>query len=276
MKFNEDLSKIHADLCGDGCVSKSKDGNKHKYYRIDFRNTNLNLLKDFQDRFYNYFEIKPKNYNNERTTVHSKKFYYLLTNEFGSFYSRKWKMPNLSKNNSRYWLRAFYDCEGWVELKKAKSRTIGLECINEKGIKSIQKSLLKFEIDSSLKYKKERGIWRLRICGLNDIKKFSKYIGFLHPNKSRKLNEVLNSYKNYNWEIPKSKKDLLELIKIKGKNSKDRDEIKIHTIKLKNLLNLKRVLRNYKIKSKIYGPWKNQYGSINYYLVLNKRDLPNP
>jgi len=31
-----------------------------------------------------------------------------------------------------------------------------------------------------------------------------------------------------------------------------------------------------KIKSKIYGPWKNQYGSINHYLVLNKRDLPNP
>ena len=276
MKFDEDLSKIHGYLCGDGCVSKNKDQKKHKYYRTDLRNTNLTILKDFQSRVYNYFNIKPKIYSNQRATVHSKKIYYLLTNRFNSFYSKEWKMPNLNKNNLKFWLRAFYDCDGWVELQKAKSRTISLECINESGIKSIQKGLLKFKINSSLKYKKAKKIWRLRICGLDDIKGFSSYIGFLHPNKARKLDNVLNSYKDYIWDIFTSKKSLLKFIKNMGKIRKGRNQIKIHTIKLKNLLNLKKVLSTYKIRSKIDGPWKNQYGSINYYLVLNKRDLPNP
>jgi hypothetical protein len=107
MRFNEDLAKIHAYLCGDGCVSKNKKENKHKYYKIDFRNTNLVLLKDFQSS------------------------------------------------------------------------------------------------------------------------------------------------------------------KLRGKIRKGRNEIKIHTIKLKNLLNLRKILKRFNIKSKIHGPWKNQYGSINYYLTLN-------
>lgn len=65
-------------------------------------------------------------------------------------------------------------------------------------------SKLRFNINSSLKYKNNRDIWDLRICGLDD---------------------------------------------------------------------LKRLLKFYDIKSKIHGPWKNQYGSINYYLTLNKKVL---
>lgn len=269
MKFDNNLAKIHAYLCGDGYVIKNPENQKHKYYVIGFRNTNLALLMDFQNCFYKYFKIKPKIYKNERSALHSKELYFLLTKEFGSFYSREWKAPKLSKKHLRSWLRAFYDSEGWVEIQKAKSRVIGLQSINENGIKSVQKNLSKFKINSSLKYKENRKIWTLRISGLDDIKKFSKFIGFSHPNKSLKLKEAISSYINYYWNIPKDKKDLLNFIKLKGKIRDNGNQLKIHSIKLKNLLILKKLLKSYNVESKIHGPWKNQYDSINYYLVLN-------
>ena len=55
MKFNEDLAAIHAYLCGDGYLTKP---DKWKCYAIGLRNTNLILLKDFQNRFRKVFRVK--------------------------------------------------------------------------------------------------------------------------------------------------------------------------------------------------------------------------
>ena len=162
---------------------------------IGFRNTKLILLKDFQNKFYNYFKIKPYLIKGQRCRIQSKEIYNELTKEF-SYYSYKWKMPKLSKENLRYWLRAFFDCESWVECVKGKNRAIKLECVNSNGIKDIKKALKKFKIDSKLKkrIRKDKIIYRLGVFGLGNIKKFHNKIGFLHPNKKLKLIEVLNSY----------------------------------------------------------------------------------
>ncbi|MFO8016942.1 MAG: LAGLIDADG family homing endonuclease [Candidatus Woesearchaeota archaeon] len=58
LKFNRDLSIIHAYLSADGYVIKNPKTQKRKYYYIGFRNTNERLLQDFEERFYNYFKIK--------------------------------------------------------------------------------------------------------------------------------------------------------------------------------------------------------------------------
>ena len=52
--MNEDLAIIQSYLCADGYVTY---GDKPKYYRIGFRNTNLVLLKDFKERFERYFKV---------------------------------------------------------------------------------------------------------------------------------------------------------------------------------------------------------------------------
>ena len=54
LKFNINLSIIHAYLCGDGYVVKNPTTQKKKYYYIGFRNTNKILLDDFENNFYNY------------------------------------------------------------------------------------------------------------------------------------------------------------------------------------------------------------------------------
>jgi len=58
MKFDENLAAVHAYLCADGYVVKSKNP-KYKYFHIGFRNTNLILLKDFQEKFEKAFGLKP-------------------------------------------------------------------------------------------------------------------------------------------------------------------------------------------------------------------------
>ena len=133
MKFDENLAAVHAYLCADGYVIKNPKTQKQKYYMIGFRNTNLTLLKDFQEKFEKVFGIKPYLIEGERCRIGNKEIYGLLTKEFGSFYSWEWRMPKLNKKLMKIWLRAYFDCEGWVTCKSHQNRMIGADCVNEKG-----------------------------------------------------------------------------------------------------------------------------------------------
>lgn len=197
MKFNKNLSIIHAYLCGDGYVIKNPKTQKQKYYYIGFRNMNNVLLSDFEKNFFEYFKIKPRRCKDGRSVVQNKALYYELTEDF-SYYSREWTMPNLSDENLKLWLRAFFDCEAWVHCRKARDRHIGLDSVNHEGLKNIKLTLQKLGIDCKLKQKKGRDILRLLIYGKDNLIKFQKQINFLHPDKKVKLQEAINSYVSYN------------------------------------------------------------------------------
>src|SRR3989344_2333351 len=102
-------------------------------------------------------------------------------------------------------LRAFFDCEGWVEVQRGKSRLVGLECCNASGILQIKIALLRLGINCNIKKKKGRTIWRLTICGKDNIILFQEQINFVHPNKKEKLREAIESYVNHDWKIPQTK-----------------------------------------------------------------------
>ena len=134
MKMDENLAAVHAYLCADGYVIKNPSTQNQKYYRMGFRNTNLTLLKDFQTCFEGYFGIKISLYPGQRCQKGSKEIYEQLTKEFGSFYSWEWRMPALNEKMSRIWLRAYFDCEGWVFCKSRQNRHIGADCVNKIGL----------------------------------------------------------------------------------------------------------------------------------------------
>lgn len=196
MKFNDDFASIHAYLCADGYVIRNPETQKHKYYYIGLRNTNLKILKDFQFKFNRTFGIMPIiTKEKDRCKIQNKKIFFQLTKHF-SFYSHEWTLPKLDKQELRSWLKSYFDCDGWVEFKKSKNhRIIGLESVNLKGLEQIKFTLLKnFEINSNIRPRKGRNIWRLTICGKDDLEKFKNEINFFHPNKRRKLLGALNSY----------------------------------------------------------------------------------
>ena len=79
MKFNEDLTAIHAYLCADGYVIRNPTTQSHKYYYIGLRNTNLTLLMDSQERFYRFFGVKPIITKDGRARIQNKEIYQKLT-----------------------------------------------------------------------------------------------------------------------------------------------------------------------------------------------------
>jgi len=148
MKFDENLTTIHGYLCGDGYVMKNPTTQKHEYYRISFRNTNLTLLRDFQSKFLGLFGLRPYITNEGRSRIQNKEIYEILTPKY-SYYSYEWTMPKLPQKYLKFWMRAMFDCEGWVEYNKKKyRRLVRFESCNQRGIMSIQTGLKRFKIES--------------------------------------------------------------------------------------------------------------------------------
>ena len=274
MLFNNDLASIHGYLCADGYVIKNPPQQKHKYYHIGFRNTNDILLKDFQERFTRVFGICPIITKDGRCKIQSKKIFLLLTKR-DTYYSDRWKLPKLTKEQLSMWLRAYFDCDGWVSVVKAKDRKIGLDSINSYGILKIKNVLKKeFGIDSTVKKRKTRNIWSLAICGKDDLEKFQSQICFLHPKKKAKLREGIGSYVSYEWDIPQNEIELAQFISKKARVNEKRREMRIFSICKSNLIKIAYNLKQVKIHAKVLGPWKNKY-STYYCLVIKFTELNN-
>jgi hypothetical protein len=268
MKFNEDLASIHAYLCADGYVIKNPVSQVHKYYYIGLRNMEIVLLKDFQGKFMRFFGVKPIIAKDGRAKIQNKAIYETLTKD-NIYYSANWSFPKLTKRLYSFWLRSYFDCDGWVSVIKAKDRKIGLDSINHHGILQIQSVLYKkFDISSTVKERKNRHIWSLAICGRDDLIKFAKSIGFLHPKKKVKLTEALNSYMDYSWKVPVDKESLIKFIKTKGKFSKKRGQVRFYSIILRNLSDFKRALAKFKVHSRIC---KSINGNGNSFYTLSIR-----
>ena len=272
---NKNLAIIHAYLCADGYVIKNPKNQKQKYYRIGFRNTNLVLLKDFQERFEKVFNLKPRLVEGERSEIGSKEIYEKLTKEFGSFYSKEWKVPELKKGFSNFWLRTFFDCEGWVFCRTRQNRHIGLDTINEKGLDKIIIELNKLGIKTIKKENKKRKMFRIFIYGEENLKKFQNKIGFLHPGKKKKLQETLNDFVKYEWIFPKEDKKCKEFVKNKLKEKiriKKPHYIRIISKEEANLSKLKFYLHKFYAVESLLNKRKNGIGTTYYELTINKKE----
>jgi hypothetical protein len=276
MNFDENLAAIHAYLCADGYVIKNPETQKQKYYMIGFRNTNLILLKDFQERFYKYFRINPHLIEGQRCRIGSRELYELLTKEFGSFYSWHWNMPNLNNELTKIWLRAYFDCEGWVTCKSHQNRQLGIDCVNEKGLIQIKEALKGLDIASKIKKRNTRNIHHLSIYGKENIINFRNNIGFLHPAKKEKLDNAIKNFVEYEWKFPSEKEKLIGFIKniliTRGKIRKNSWIIRIISKEENNLITLQKELINlFEIESKVHKSI-NGIGTVYFELDINKKD----
>ncbi|MFO8015981.1 MAG: LAGLIDADG family homing endonuclease [Candidatus Woesearchaeota archaeon] len=207
--------------------------------------------------------------------MQNKTVYYRLVEGF-SYHSKKWVIPQIARTNLRYWLRAFFDCEGWVLLKKKQNRHIGLDSVNRKGLRAIKSALQEFDIESRIKKVKNRDLLRLVIYGKNNMVKFSKEINFLHPEKKRKLEETINSYVIYVWKFPEEKEKLhsfmKSVIKSRIKNKKV-NRIRICSKIRDNLLIMKKHLNDeWGVRSIVSNEQRNGVGTPYYELSINKKE----
>jgi len=273
LRFNDDLAVVHAYLCADGYVCKT--GKDLKAGRLGLRNTCPELLFDFQERFKRYFTFEPHIYDG-RCAIHCKTAWTFLINNFNSFHSYEWIFPNgMNEKQTCLWLRAFFDCESWITKRAAKDRSVSLECVNEKGIYSVQKALNELQIKSTISKRKTRPIYVLRICQKEMIVKFKNKIGFLHPQKKAALDESLNTYISYEWKFPKETNALNEFViakLIEKVKVNKMGQIKFCSNTKSNLVKLSKYLFElFKIDSKVYGPRYNGLGTKFFQLEINKK-----
>jgi len=189
--------------------------------------------------------------------------------ENGPYFSNNWSYPKLSQENSKYWLRACFDCEGWIIADKRKTRSICLESINRKQLPNLQKALEKFGIKSKIYQRKNRKTSTLTIPDKQSILNFEKEIGFLHPKKKTRLEKCIGSFVDYYWNI--SKDNIKQIFKEKAKIHKQYIA-KVFSIKKKNLEQISDIIFDlFDIESKIYKN-TNGLGNVYYYLAIQKKD----
>jgi len=276
---NLDLAALHGYLCADGYVISHKKDSKRKYYRMALRNTEKVLLEDFQSKFYNVFGLTPKIPTAlDIAYKSSKETYFLLTNTFGSFYCREWAFPEIfiTLELKAIWLRSVFDCEGWVIVRVAVDRRIGIEMVNFKGLNKIKSLLLEFGIKSRFHIRKNGRIFALYIFGKENLVKFSKKIGFLHPKKKVKLKEAINSFQNPVWAFPTKELLLKKFIlkKLKGKSGKIGENKIIVCSSLRiNLEKLQpRLIELYKVKPLVSKKNFNGIGTPYFQLSINRKE----
>lgn len=274
-----DFAALHSYLCADGYVCRNLPHQKTKYYRIGLRNTNLVLLKDFQSKFEKVFGKKPLiSRQGDRCQIGNKEIFLWLNKNFGSFHSHDWVLPEsfFSYCLLSNWLRAFFDCEAWVVCRKARDRQIALESVNFSELTKIKRCLKRFfAIDSSVCSRSKRSTWRISICGKDGLMKFKNKIGFLHPQKKRKLDETLDSFADYSWHFPKGGLTLrafvLSFLKKRVKRTGRR--IRICSNKKKNLIGLSRAMKAlFSIDSKVSKSRFNGVGTRFFELAIQKKE----
>ena len=193
-------ARIFGYLAGDGYVSLVKNVNGNGY-EVNFYPDNYATLVAFVEAIRAVYDKEPFVYRYKNKRI----FYVRCRNKkicndllsISKFKSLEWDFPFKvfkDKKSKKEWLRAFFDCEGYVGKKY-----IQVQSVNKKGLISVQKLLREFGIESKIYvYKRKQKSWNinylLNINKRNMRIKFFKKIGFNHTLKKNKLQELIKSW----------------------------------------------------------------------------------
>lgn len=180
-------------LSGDGSLSirREKSNPKKIHYDIGFYPDDKNMLSLFLTTFKELYRKEPKiflekNYYKVRITS---KTACLDLIRFTKFHSLEWRIPTFVNTTElkREWLRAFFDCEAYVDKNR-----ITIQSVNKNGIIDIRQALQEFSIESKIyQYKRRQKNWNtnylLIIMKINSRINFLNKVGFNNLKKQIRL-----------------------------------------------------------------------------------------
>lgn len=195
------LARLHGYVCGDGSANfysySHRKPKAHLNIKIDDQACLDKIIEAFArlDYFPNILEAKGK--NGAWFTVQAQKE--KIVREIlslGPVGSYKWRMPDLQKQQwIREWITAFFDSDATVTCV---NREIVVESVNQTGLRHLRMILAKnFGVYSNLKFRRDREIYLLRICGKSNLERFCDNVGFYHQQKQKKVCTILSSYQRY-------------------------------------------------------------------------------
>jgi len=118
-------------------------------------------------------------------------------------------------------------------------------------------------------------MYRILIYGEDNLKQFKNKIGFLHPDKKKKLDNCLRDYVKYDWDFPEDKKKCQKFVKklLKEKiRIKKPYYVRIFTKKENNLKRLQKLLKKFYNLYSLVDERKNGTGTIFYEMSINRKE----
>jgi hypothetical protein len=188
-----ELARIHAHLCGDGFVSLFKTGEKDRNLRatIGYSNNNQKLLEEFRRDFNKIFNVKMTIRNKKDVYVRSIKIYLFIINKFGSFKSKKWRIPKLIKDSNKgiklEWLKSFFEDEAYDEKRYNRLK---IKSVNLEGLEDIKDMLDSINIFSKITGPNCDETFYITIPHFDSVKEFQNFVKI----PARKTSNILNSY----------------------------------------------------------------------------------
>lgn len=208
-KFSGEKARIIGFIMGDGSINSS-DRNGH-HHDIRFYPDNLRVAKIFMRDFEYLYLKKPKlkKLKNYFSLHISSKPAWEDLRKIGDFSSLKWEFPKIlfSEEEKIEWLKAIFDCEAYVNVKK---KNINFQTVSKKGIISIQNLLKELGIESKIyPYKRNNPKWNINyllfIWGKANIYNFAQRVGFNHSLKKKKLKNISRCARTANGRVSKTR-----------------------------------------------------------------------
>ena len=205
-KMTKKKAYILGVICGDGYLHRTKNDS----YQVALQAVDKDFVLEFSNCIKNVYRLEPSftkimikkdNWNDKwQTRICSKEIFYDIL-EYGMFNTSSWRIPKVIFNSSKKvkcsFIKGFFDSEGCVD----KSRKIVGVSTNKIGLKELKNLLFSLDIESNILKRKSKSANRKDLFYLNitckeNIKKYSKFIGFSIKRKMLKLENLLNNYKN--------------------------------------------------------------------------------
>lgn len=185
-------ARLHAFLVGDGCVCVNREKNGSMHHSFSFYPDHESLISLFVEATEYLYCKRPtvrQAINHYRLKVCSQ-FACEDLLQIGKYGSLDWHVPLELLNTrelKREWLRAFFDCEAYVNQKYLR-----IESVNKSGIQEVCALLAAFGVHTNFyTYIRKNTNWNVNyiLCtGKKESRRrFLKEIGFNHPIKQEKL-----------------------------------------------------------------------------------------
>lgn len=199
--------RIHAHVCADGCLYKSRSRRSHKdllkhprkniwrnIFHVVYVNNEACLLDQFSQDVFEAYGRKPVKSRKNEIEVQAKWILDRLS-YLGAGKSHEWFISEeimcSKKGLIIEWLRAFFDDEAYVDKF---CNNITLNVVNKQGLKQIQNLFNRLGIhETSLTgpyFYKKYYTYRLKVLK-SGLVKFHKIIGFTHNKKKTALETLI-------------------------------------------------------------------------------------
>jgi hypothetical protein len=174
--MKEQLVRIHARLCGDGCISTYETSEPDRNRRGVVLYTNMvdRNIHEFRNDMKEVFGVKMTRYN-EDVKVKSLRIIEDLEDRFGSFNSGAWLIPDeifdLNSVKKYHWIRAFVRDEGYHNEKR---NCLRIKSVNKEGLEDAKKLMETLGIEPTLSGPNCDESYYLSVFGLERYPKLQK------------------------------------------------------------------------------------------------------